>query len=271
MYSLTSPEIDEAFHNAFLYGVYHHKQTTKDPPHFGLKFPLTQSFIMSTLVQPFLPAFTPLQSQSLQIKKSSFKNIKKFIKSLDKKKLVRSKDRDGNEVVIVDIDFEDPQITSFTPYKLPKKETAGGASLGRGEMGNTPTEASNDPSIGQRLQRLELFRPKEKFASIFEAGNADPRKLFTASELREPINAYIELEKLVNPTNKRSVNLNPVIASIFDASARQDKEVLTIGSIPRDKLIQRIQASCADFWVVLRNNETLDTSASKPRSGGPQP
>ncbi|KAF2092888.1 hypothetical protein NA57DRAFT_61992 [Rhizodiscina lignyota] len=265
---LTTKDIDEAFRSAFIYGVYHHRQTNKDDPKFGLKFPLTQSLVMSTLVQPFLPAFTPAQTQALQIKKTSWKNIKKFIKSLDKQKLVRSKDRDGNEVVILDIDFDDACFLNFKPYRLPKKETAGGASQGRGDKDNIPiSETSGDPSVGQKLQKLELFRPREKLAPIFEVGNADSHRLFTASELRDPINAYIELEKLVSPTNKALVNLNPVLATIFDSSASLDKQVLAKGSVPRNTLIERIRESCARFWIVLKNGETPHTAVAKPKSG----
>lgn len=260
--------IDDAFRNAFLYGVYHHKETNKGTPNFGLKLPLTQSLVMSTLVQPFLPAFTPAQTQALQIKNSSWKNIKKFIKHLDKERLIKSKDRQGNEVVILDIDFDDPAFLEFKPYRLPKKETVGGASQGRGEKGNVSIgETIDDPSVGQKLQKLELFRPKEKLSAIFEAGNTDPRSLFTASELREPINAYLELEKLIDPTNQRLVKLNPILGTIFDSSASMDKQVLAKGSVPRDALIERIRESCARFWVILRNGETLDNAATKPKSG----
>ncbi|KAK5141775.1 hypothetical protein LTR04_002468, partial [Oleoguttula sp. CCFEE 6159] len=125
---IRTAEIDEAFRKAFFYGVHHHVIANKDLPTHGLRFPLSQSFVMSNLVQPFLPAFTPSQSNSLQIKKTSWKNIKKFLKSLDKEKVLRCKDRDGNEVVVQDIDFTDRAVVDFVPYRLPKKETAAGTS-----------------------------------------------------------------------------------------------------------------------------------------------
>lgn len=220
---------------------------------------------MSNLVQPFLPAFTPSQANQLQIKKTSWKNIKKFIKSLDKEKIIKSKDRDGNEVTIVDIDFDDRHIIDFTPYRLPKKETAAGTSLGRGEKATVPNETA-DSSIGQKLKKVELFRPKEKLSPIFSAAGADPRGLFTAAELRPIVTTYIETENLVSPTNKRFVTLNPILANaVFDNSAPIDKEVLAKGSVPRDALIDRIIQSCAPFYAILRYDETVATA--KPKAG----
>ncbi|KAL1648786.1 hypothetical protein SLS58_001966 [Diplodia intermedia] len=268
---LTTKEIDEAFRRAFIYGVHHHMETNKNEPNYGLSFPLSQSSVMATLVQPFLPAFTPKQTASLQIKKTSFKNIKKFIKSLDKARLVKSKDRDGNEVVILDIDFNDATFKEFKPYRLPKKDTAGGASAGRGTTATaTAGPSGEDTSIGQKLKKVELFRPKEKLAPLFTAANADARGLFTAAELRPIVTAYIETEKLVSLTNKRMVTLDPILANaVFDGSARTDKEVLAKGAAPRDALVDRVLASCAPFYTILRNDETVAAASAsvKPKAG----
>jgi translation initiation factor 2D len=90
---LSQKEIDLAFRNAFLYGLHHHKTNNANERNYGLVYPLTQSLIMSTLINPFLPAFTPEQTQQLQIKNTSWKNVKKFVKSLDKEHPIVSRRR----------------------------------------------------------------------------------------------------------------------------------------------------------------------------------
>ncbi|GME27825.1 RNA binding protein ligatin tma64 [Neofusicoccum parvum] len=257
---LTTKEIDEAFKKAFIYGVHQHMETNKNDSNYGLSFPLSQSSVMANLVQPFLPAFTPKQTASLQIKKTSFKNIKKFIKSLDKAQLVKSKDRDGNEVVILDIDFTDQTFKEFKPYRLPRKENAGGSS-----KANT-VASGDDTSIGQKLKKVELFRPKEKLAPLFSSASADSRGLYTAAEIRPIITTYIESENLISPTNKRIVTLNPILANaVYDGSARSDKEVLVKGAVARDALVDRVLASCAPFYAITRNDEAV--AAAKPKAG----
>ncbi|KAI9815777.1 MAG: hypothetical protein M1827_002173 [Pycnora praestabilis] len=252
-------EIDEAFRKAFLYSIHHHINNYKNESNYGLDFPIPQSLVMSNLIQPFLPVFTPAQTLSFQMKKTSWKNIKKFIKNLDKERLLKSKDRNGGETVILDIDFEDRVFQDFVPYRLPKKEVPpSGAGVG-GEVGAENTgRAVGDESIGQHLKKINLFRPKEKLAPLFAAANCN--------ELRPIVTTYIETENLVSSTNKRLVNLNPILANaVFDGQSSMDREVLAKGNAPRDTIIDRVIQGCSPFWAILRNDETKDNV--KPKAG----
>jgi translation initiation factor 2D len=261
---LSQKEIDEAFWNAFLYGVHKHKTTNPETKNYGLVFPLSQSFVMSNLVQPFLPAFTPEQSQQLQIKKSSWKNIKKFIKALDKEKIIKSKEKDGNETTILDIDFDDAAILDFTPYRLPKKETMAGGSQRRGENANEQIDAG-DTSVGQKLQILSFFKPTSKLQPLFASAT---KQLLTPPEVREIVTSYIEAENLISETNKRLVKLDPILSNaVFDGSGKLDKEVLTKGTVPRDALIDRVLHAMATSHAILRNGN--DPSMVTAKSGAP--
>lgn len=201
----------------------------------------------------------------LHIKKTSWKNAKKFIKALDKQKILKSKDRDGGETVVLVIDFDNPSIETFVPYKLPKKDTSG-AETGGGGGGAAILAASSsgDNSIGQRLSQINLFRPKEQLSQVFEASNASVKHLYLSTEIRTIISSYIESEELVSPSKKRLVKLNPVLANaVFDGQSSIDGEVLAKGVVPRDALIDRILESCLPFWAILRNEETRETVKAK--------
>ncbi|KAL8689190.1 MAG: hypothetical protein Q9218_005084 [Villophora microphyllina] len=255
---LSMKEIDDIFWNAFLYGLHHYRNTNRSDPHHGLDFPINQSAVISNLVLPFLPISTPAQAASLNVKKTSWKNAKKFIKAFDKARLLKSKDRDGGECVVLDIDFEDPAVTGFVPYKLPKKETAG-AESGGGGGGKAITAGigPSDDSIGQKLTKIELFKPKEQLAPLFSSSSSSHHDLYLATELRPITNSYIESASLISDTNRRLVNLDPVLANaVFDGSSPLDRELLAKGSVPRDALIDRILKSCNPFYVILRNEET---------------
>ncbi|KAI9803991.1 MAG: hypothetical protein M1833_000272 [Piccolia ochrophora] len=267
-HELTTKEIDEAFKRAFTYGVYHYKATNKSDPSHGLSFPLSSSFIISNLVLPFLPAHTPGQAASLQIKKTSWKNAKKFIKHLEKEQLLKSKDRSGGETVVLDVDYEDRAVIEFVPYRLPKKGSTSNDTTKVASQ--TPgTEASADSS-GKHLKRIGLYRPKEKLAPIFKSAHSGTKDFYLASELRPIITAYIESESLVTTNNKRLVKLDPVLANaVFDTKSAADREVLAKGTVPRDALIDRVIQACSPFWAVLRGDETKDDV--KPRSGSAPP
>ncbi|KAB8339265.1 hypothetical protein FH972_022198 [Carpinus fangiana] len=259
---ISTSDIDHAFKQAFLYGVYQQRENNRSAPKFGLTFPLTQSFVISNLINPYLPTFTPKQAEAYNIKKTSWKNAKKFIKQLDKDKLILSKDT-KTEVVILDIDFEDVHFRNFQPYRLPQKDNDtkmnGGASK---------TQASEeDDSIGQSLKVLNLYRPKETLTPLFKTTSAALKSTYTKAELIPIITTYIESENLISPNNKRIVKLNPFLAnSIFSSSSpqaqRADNEILAKGSVPRDILIERVLSTCAPFHAILRNGAEIDVLSS---------
>lgn len=258
----STKEIDEAFRKAFLYGVHHHVKTQSGPT-YGLTFPLNQSFVTSNLVQPFLPAFTPEEAAQLQIKKSSFKNIKKFIRSLDKEQIIKSKERDGNEVVIFDIDFNDRAIKDFVPYRLPKKETAAGTSAGRGDLATiAPGKSSTGP-----LKIHLIYKPKDKLTPLFESAKADPRSFYSQTDISNIVSTYVTTENLVAPTNKRIVKLDPILANtIFDKpNSAQDKEILARGTCPRETLNTRVLEHCALYHQI----STAGAEPGKPKAGPP--
>ena len=191
----------------------------------------------------------------------------KFIKALDKEKRLKSKDRNGGETVILDIDFNDREILNFEPYKLPSKDTTGAESGGGGGGKAVSAGRAGDSSVGQSLKLLNLYRPKPSLNQIFEVSDASTKDLYTPSELRTVIMSYVDKEQLAD---KRFVKLDPIIANaVFDGSTSLDQEILAKGTVPRDALVDRIQQSCSPFWILLRNEETRDTV--KARSGhGPK-
>ena len=228
-------EVDDIFRNAFLFAMYQHQETHPNDMRHGLNFPIPQSLFVSNLILPFLPTFTEADTNAMQIKKTSWKSAKKFIKALEKEKLLKSKDRNGGETVVQDVDFGDPAILAFKPYELPRKETT--VLDSGGERATTSATSINDESIGQQLKKLSLFKPKEKLAPIFTSTGSNMHSFYLTVELRSIVTAYIELENLISATNKRLVNLNPTLANaIFDGQSSMDREVLVKGTVPRDAL-----------------------------------
>ena len=255
------PDIDNAFRQAFIFAMHTARNEKKDGPKHGIDFPIPQSQLISNYILPYLPIFTPEDATSLQIKKTSWKNIRKFIKALEKERLLKSKDRNGGETVILDVDFDNQAINNFTPYRLPKKEQSTNTD-------SCPSTNTGDRSIGQSLKRLGFLKPKEKHLPIFSSSSNSIHTLYLTSELRPIITTYLESENLIHPTNKRLVRINPVLANaVFDSSSSLDQEVLAKGTVPREVLIERIISSCSPYYSILLNSSSREDS--KPKSGHP--
>lgn len=269
---LTTDEIDNAFRNALLYGIHHQITTYPDDSKHGLNFPLSQSIVMSDLVLPYLPAHTERRAEQLIIKKTSWKTIKKFLKTLDKDRLLLAKEM-KTEIMVLDIDFNDAQLKSFTPYRLPNRDKGGTGVTDNAERPTGSAVASDsDASVGQHLKVLSLFKPRDEVVAL-ASGVATARQsqssgMITAADLRSIVNTYIETANLSNPTNKRMIRLDERLSqALFTSSTPLDAEIRSRGTIPRDALLERIQSNSAPYHLILHNDETAETVATKPKSG----
>jgi len=181
---------------------------------------------------------------------------------MDKQQIVKSKDRDANEVVIWDIDWKHAQLQAFVPYRLPKKDAPTAANTNV----RPAAPLSGESAVGQKLKLVSLLRPKEKLAPILNIAKADPRGLYTPAELKQILMSYIEAENLVSPKNRRLININPQIANSLLGNSAADNAALASGTIPRDALAERMVAATAPFHSILRNDADTDT---KPKAGAP--
>lgn len=218
-----------------------------------MSFPLTQSATM-TLIQPYLPIHNPSDASQLQIKNTSYKNIKKFIKSLDKEALVKSKERDKHETVILDIDFEDPQVVSFQPYPLASREP-------QSTTGPASTElADDDTSVGQKLDIVQLYKPPTAFTTLIGADTFP----VTLPQLRAKLNSYLDSHALFSTPDKRTVKFTPDLIASLGPAGPHDAELRTKGTLPLSTILTRLTNSSTPYWTISRTPTSTSTSTSTP-------
>ncbi|KAJ4419493.1 hypothetical protein N0V82_004938 [Gnomoniopsis sp. IMI 355080] len=261
----TTDEVDKAFHQAFLYSIHKAKQSNKGP-NYGFDFPIQPSFLIANMVQPNLYH----QSQHYNIKKTSWKNAKKYIKHLDKSGLVKSKDRNGGETVILGIDFEDQQITSFVPYRLPSTKTSDAKPPAAGSSTDSPS--TNDPSKGQKLNIKTVYRAASKLVPDLLSSKTD---FYTAQQISSAVKSYIDERPELGGQSSSSIKLDAFIANnILGSNAaheQEDSRVIAAGRINRGALQKRIlddNRLCQPYFVIERSS-TQEASEQKPKPGLP--
>lgn len=260
-----------AFHNAFLYCLYQHKIDIPSTPDHGMTFPIQASFLISNLITPFLPIHSPQQSQFYNIKKTSWKNVKKFIKHLDKEGLVKAKDRNGGETIILDADFEAAQLANFVPYELPKKNNSDKAAKSVSFGGD-----DKDLTVGQSFTVKTLYRPSGKLTpTLFPPlSNKDVNNYYTSSDVSKRLNDYLTAQDppIISTTNPRIISLNPFISNTILSSSPDDLAILKRGTIQRDAILRRLledPSLCAPYHAMLKPGQTLHDV--KPKAGpGPK-
>ncbi|PYI21496.1 putative RNA binding protein Ligatin/Tma64 [Aspergillus violaceofuscus CBS 115571] len=275
----STKEIDEVFEKAFLYSLYKLKQDNPSAPNHGLSLPVQPSALVSNMITPYLPIHTPKQAQFYQIKKTSWKNVKKFIKYLDKQRLVKSKDRNGQETVILDVDFNDRRVEQFVPYRLPSKNVTENAASNKAGAAPTSSKAivssDSDPSVGQTLTVQTLYRPTGKLApTIFPAlSSTHPSNFYKYADVSAHLDQYLQSQSppLIDPHNKRIVNLNPFLANtVFTSGSSDDRSTLARGKTTRDALLKRLvddHALLTAHYVILKPGQTLAGGGVKPKAG----
>ena len=230
--------------------------------------------LIANLITPYLPIYHPQQAQHYNIKKTSWKNVKKFIKHLDKLQLIKSKDRSGQETVVLDVDFDDHRVERFVPYRLPSKSALDNASKpAASEAKKSTANGDSDPAVGQTLTVQTLYRPTGKLApTIFPALSAsDPKNFYKFSEVSTHLDQYLQSQDppVISRENRRIITLTPFLAeTVFASSSSEDQGTLKRGKTTRDGLLKRIQEDrtlLQPHYAILKPGQTL--AEVKPKSG----
>lgn len=274
MHALTSPEIDDAFVNAFIYALYKLKKDNPTATNHGLTLPVSPSILISSLITPYLPVYSSQQAQFYNIKKTSWRNVKKFIKHLDKLQLVKAKDRSGQETYVWDVDFDDQRVERFIPYKLPSKSALDTASKPVASEGKKSAAAGDaDPSVGQTLTVQTLYRPTGKLTpTIFPALSAsNPQNYYKYSDVSSHLDQYLQSQDppIISQENRRIINLNPFLANtIFSSGSSEDQGTLKRRMVTRDGLLKRLiedSSFLQPHYAILKPGQTL--ADVKPKAG----
>lgn len=201
-----------------------------------------------------------------------WKNVKKFIKHLDKLKLVKAKDRSGQETYVWDVDFDDQRVNTFVAYRLPSKVAL--------EGGNKPTEGKKpattdgaDPAVGQSLTVQTLYRATSKLSpDIFPSLPAsNPKNYYKSSDVSSHLDKYLQSQDppIVSKENRRIIHLNPYLANtVFTSGSSEDQGTLKRGMVTRDGLLKRIMQDTSmlqPHYAILKQGQTL--ADIKPKAG----
>lgn len=156
------------------------------------------------------------KGKNLDIKKSSYKKLSKFLQSMQKEhNLVRVKELSKGVDSIVEVDWKNPELCSFC---IP-------------EDWEPPDECAED-----RESCEEVYKPPEitplygvtaRLEPLFQDAQKKKGAVLHSSEVRIIITDYVKRNELVHETNKSYVNINPVLCDcLLEKSEYQEVMVL---------------------------------------------
>ncbi|XP_059631037.1 uncharacterized protein LOC132273942 [Cornus florida] len=158
--------------------------------------PMPGSTLWSSHVLPCRPS-----GITIDIKKSSFKKLSKWLQSKSTAGLISVKeDKHKKEITLVSVNRVHPDFTSFKPEKRKVEKNE-----------QTTDRAASEGRSHKVLEVEEIYKPSVHVKHIFSSVGADTAKLYSASEASDIVFSYIEKENLVKPTDKSQVVLDPIL------------------------------------------------------------
>ncbi|KAL2467469.1 eukaryotic translation initiation factor SUI1 family protein [Forsythia ovata] len=138
---------------------------------------------------------------TLDIKKSSYKKLSKWLQSKSSSGLISVKeDKYKKEVTLFSVNRDHQDYTSFKPEKRTAKQPV--------------NDVVNEGQLNKILDVAELYKSSVHVNPVFASVGADTGKLYTASEASQVVFGYVDKENLVKPANKSIVVLD---ATLCDA------------------------------------------------------
>uniref|UniRef100_A0A4X2L4L2 Eukaryotic translation initiation factor 2D n=1 Tax=Vombatus ursinus TaxID=29139 RepID=A0A4X2L4L2_VOMUR len=173
-----------------------------------------------TVLHTYLDHLCP-EGQQLDIKKSSYKKLSKFLHHMMKEQIVQVKELSKGVESIVAVDWKHPSITSFVvPEPSPTAQSV---------HEDTKEKPYHPPEIES------LYCIPASMTSLFQAAGHKKGSTLSGSEVRAIIIDYAKKNNLVDADNKNLVKMDPILCDCILEKAEQN----TILKLPWDKLIER--------------------------------
>ncbi|KAL0314038.1 UNVERIFIED_CONTAM: Eukaryotic translation initiation factor 2D [Sesamum angustifolium] len=211
--------------------------------------PMPGSILWSSHVLPCRPS-----GITLDIKKSSYKKLAKWLQSKSASGLISVKeDKHKKEVTLSSVNRNHLDYTSFKPEKKKVEKNE-----------QSTKNNANEGQLHKLLDVVEIYKPTTHVNPIFAAIGADTGKLYSAPEASQIVFGYIEKEKLVKQTDKSIVVLDATLCDALFKGAIKKGSMYPTEIHKKDigqTFINRMQA----HHVVTRGSDSI------VRKGGLKP
>ncbi|XP_006000441.1 eukaryotic translation initiation factor 2D isoform X2 [Latimeria chalumnae] len=167
--------------------------------------------LTSTFLRNHMYSCRP-EGKQLDIKKSSYKKLSKFLQCMQQRKIILVKELSKGVESIVDVEWKHEDIRSF---KVPEISSSADST----EIRNTGDE--DKPYLPPEI--LPLYSVSAKLVPLFQESRHKKGDILSSSEVRSIITNYVKSNELVNETNKNFVTINPILCDcVLDKSEHSE-------------------------------------------------
>ncbi|KAL9558325.1 hypothetical protein MBANPS3_000948 [Mucor bainieri] len=261
---LTTNEIDEWLKRS----LYHALVFKIKSENASNVFPLSASSFYSAYIMPCRPVDV---GSEIDIKKSSWKKLQKFLKAMDKAGLLKTKEQRG-ETMVVSANYSHPSLQDLRKYKTMEsaatqsanaKDNAAKEAATAAAAATSAREAAAAKSASNQIEIQEIYKPLgTSMQKLFEEAKHDKDGVYTIPQVRQVMMDYIKIHNVVDLQNQKLINIDPTLC---DAILTKP-EYNSINKLTRDQILHRMCQKMQPFHAVkLPGKEAvLKKGACKP-------
>ncbi|GAB65652.1 hypothetical protein PCYB_071540 [Plasmodium cynomolgi strain B] len=208
----------------------------------------------------------------LDVKKSTYKKISKFIQHCSKLKLIKIKEN-RNVISVVNIRKGSSIISSYKPMSLEEKklcqlesvENDEGAAQNGAEC--NPNSLHQDKSeknetTNKGAQVLEFYMPSSKGINIFKCVDTKSERssYYNIMQLKDVLKEYVQKQKLVSGKDPHVVKLNDDLRAILNIPCESS-------TLPYDSLLNQFISTQLPCYAIIKPNANFDVDPIKVTKG----
>ncbi|KAI7857575.1 hypothetical protein BDC45DRAFT_500145 [Circinella umbellata] len=258
---LSTEETDDVLQAALLQAL----KFKMTPENAQSQLPISASALYSTYILPSRPRG---RGADADIKGSSWKKVQKFLKIMEKNKLLKVKEQRG-EMMVTSVNWTHESLQNHDSYKTvgtanssaqQQNSTNPHNNTDKTQSNNNASSSSGGSSQGQ-IEVQDVFKPHGNPVHIFfEAAKQSKEELYTSAEIRNIVMGYIKDNNLASPRNQKLVLLDPILQ---DAVLKKNE---TKDTLTREVIVERLREKMQPFHVI-----TLPGKDPALRKGAPVP
>ncbi|GAN03392.1 eukaryotic translation initiation factor SUI1 family protein [Mucor ambiguus] len=259
---LTTNEIDEWLKKS----LYHALVFKIKSENASSVLPLSASSFYSAYIMPCRPVDV---GSEIDIKKSSWKKLQKFLKAMDKAGLLKTKEQRG-ETMVMSVNYSHPSLQDLRKYKTMESAATQSANAkdnaakeAAATAATSAREAAAAKSASNQIEIQEIFKPLgNSMQKLFEEARHDKDGVYTIPQVRQVMMDYIKLHNVVDLQNQKMINIDPTLCDAILAKP----EYNSINKLSRDQILHRMCQKMQPFHAVkLPGKEAvLKKGACKP-------
>lgn len=218
-YTLTTKDIDMFFERALLYSI------SQDQ----ISLPIKSTQLIEAHILKNLP---PCDLDMVNLKRSSWKKGTKFLKAMEKSKLLKLKGKDDN-LTVVELSVSDDRVKNFHPYRI------------RSNL-NKPKVAKNSNDDVDEITLKLLYKPTNPARQLYNALDLEYEQFYTKQEIQDQVKQYIAKANVVSPLNRQVIEPDDVLK---DFGIKKE--------IKRSQIMDQIMTKYSPHHLLYRHSDTL--------------